>query len=87
MLGDIILHIETKVYQGNQTTIPSSIRKKYDVEPDDIVDWILHDDGKITIEFRKKVSVNELIGIGKTEDDTEETKDDKRGLYKWDNTL
>lgn len=46
----------------------------------------MDDDGTITLEFRKKVTVNEMIGIGKNKEKVE-SNDLKRGLYKWDNTL
>jgi len=31
--------VETKVYQKNQTTIPAVYTKKYNVKPEDIVEW------------------------------------------------
>lgn len=57
--------VETKVYQKNQTTIPTIYRKKYNVEPEDIVEWQEDDEGKLFITFRKKVTISEMIGSGK----------------------
>ena len=50
----IFMVIETKVYKKNQTTIPAVYRKKYDVQPDDIVEWEENDRGEIVVSFRKK---------------------------------
>ena len=46
--------VETKVYQKNQTTIPTVYIKKYNVEPEDIVEWEENEDGKLYVTFRKK---------------------------------
>ena len=53
--------ISTKVYDGNQTVIPAYLRKKYDVQPDDIVEWY-EEDGEIKVQFRKKVKLEDVIG-------------------------
>ena len=39
--------IETKVYQKNQITIPSIYRKKYNIKPNDIVEWDENENGEI----------------------------------------
>ena len=46
--------VETNVYQNNQTTIPTVYIKKYNVEPEDIVEWEENEDGKLYVTFRKK---------------------------------
>ena len=56
--------IETKVYKNNQTTIPEVYRKKYDVQPGDIVEWEENDCGEIVVSFRKKLSFSDMIGVG-----------------------
>ena len=53
--------IETKVYKKNQTTIPAVYRKKYDVQPDDIVEWEENDRGEIVVSFRKKLSFRDMM--------------------------
>lgn len=56
----------TKVYNNNQTAIPSEIRKKLNIAPDDIVEWILWDDGRVEVVFRKRSVLKDIIGIGST---------------------
>ena len=56
--------IETKVYKKNQTTIHAVYRKKYDVQPDDIVEWEENDRGEIVVSFRKKLSFRDMMGSG-----------------------
>lgn len=46
--------VETKVYQKNQTTIPTVYSKKYNVEPEDIVEWQENEEGRLYVTFRKK---------------------------------
>ncbi|WP_297897541.1 AbrB/MazE/SpoVT family DNA-binding domain-containing protein [Methanobrevibacter sp.] len=73
--------IETKVYEGNQTTIPSEFRKKHNIKPNDIVEWNEDANGNITVSFRKKVTLNDIIGIGKTKERTNAVKL-KKDLYR-----
>lgn len=53
----------TKVYKSNQTAIPSEIRKKFNVAPDDIVEWNINEDGKVELTFRKKVELEDVLGL------------------------
>lgn len=53
---------ETRVYETNQTTIPSQIRKKFDIQPNDIVLWEELEDG-VKITFKKKISIYDVTGI------------------------
>jgi bifunctional DNA-binding transcriptional regulator/antitoxin component of YhaV-PrlF toxin-antitoxin module len=78
--GDFMI-IETKVYKKNQTTIPAELRKKHSVKPDDIVEWKEDDEGNIQVSFRKKVKVDDIIGIGKTKERTNAVNL-KRSLYR-----
>ena len=57
MFGDIMIYADTKIYKNNQTAIPSKIRKECNIGPDDIIEWVLDDDGKVT-----KVSFKEMRG-------------------------
>ncbi|MDO5824821.1 MAG: AbrB/MazE/SpoVT family DNA-binding domain-containing protein [Methanosphaera sp.] len=59
--------VETKVYQKNKTTIPDVYCKKYNVEPEDIVEWEENEYGQLYVRFRKKITLNEMIGAGKKE--------------------
>ena len=65
--------VETKVYQKNQTIIPKVFRKKYNVKPEDIVEWN-EEDGQLYLTFRKKVTINEMIGAGKKSKNTNAVK-------------
>lgn len=53
--------IETKVY-GNQTTIPAPLRKKHNIKQNDIVEWHEDKNGKIIVNFRKKMSFKDIKG-------------------------
>lgn len=72
----------TKIYKNNQTTIPSKIRKLFNVSEDTEVDWDLNSDNVITISFKtKKTSIRDLAGLGKSKEITNAVEL-KRGLYK-----
>lgn len=72
----------TKIYKNNQTTVPSKIRKLFDVSEDTEVDWDLNSDNIITISFKtKKTSIRDLAGLGKSKEITNAVEL-KRGLYK-----
>lgn len=58
--------LTTKVYNNNQTAIPSEIRKKFNVKVNDIVEWIEDEKGEIKITFRKKSELKDIVGIGAT---------------------
>ncbi|MDR1721566.1 MAG: AbrB/MazE/SpoVT family DNA-binding domain-containing protein [Methanobrevibacter sp.] len=55
--------ITTKVYANNQTAIPSEFRKKFNIIPDDIVEWIEDENGEIKVNFRKKSGLTSIVGI------------------------
>jgi len=55
--------ITTKVYDNNQTAIPSEIRKMFKVQANDIVEWIVNEDGEININFRKRSRLDDIVGI------------------------
>lgn len=65
--------ITTKVYEGNQTVIPAPLRKKYNIQPDDIVEWY-EEDGEIKVQFRKRVKLEDIIGIVTTKEKTDAVK-------------
>ena len=60
----------TKIYKNYQTSIPKEIRKKFNITQDTIVEWGIDDKGEPTINFRKKVTVDDIIGIVKTDEQT-----------------
>ncbi|MBQ6218933.1 MAG: AbrB/MazE/SpoVT family DNA-binding domain-containing protein [Methanosphaera sp.] len=62
---------ETRIKKGGQTTIPSEYRKEYNLTNDDIVEWKKNEKGEIIVSFRKKVTIDEMIGTIKTKDKTD----------------
>lgn len=78
--GDLVI-IETTVYKKNQTTIPSEIRKRFNVKPDDIMLWEENKNGEIVINFRKKLSFKDMKGAGTLKEPTNAVQLEK-DLYK-----
>ncbi|MDR0913382.1 MAG: AbrB/MazE/SpoVT family DNA-binding domain-containing protein [Methanobrevibacter sp.] len=72
------MSFSTKIYKGFQTVIPSEIRKKLNLEVDDIVEWFFDETGSINIEFRKRSNFEDIIGIGESEEKTDAVKLKKR---------
>ena len=60
----------TKIYKNYQTSIPKEIRKQFNITRDTIVEWGITENGEPTINFRKKVTVDDIISIVKTDKDT-----------------
>ena len=65
-----MIYANTKIYKNNQTSIPSKIRKEYNIEPGDIVEWVLDDDCKVAVTFRKKVTFDQVRGSIELNDKT-----------------
>ncbi|MBR2558454.1 MAG: hypothetical protein IKE95_08835 [Methanobrevibacter sp.] len=61
----IITH--TKIYKNFQTSIPKEVRETFGVNKDTIVEWGIDEKGKPEVNFRKKVNVDDIIGLIKTE--------------------
>lgn len=51
----------TKISKAFQTVVPSEFRKKYDIHPNDIIEWIDSEDG-IKINVRKKITDEDIAG-------------------------
>jgi bifunctional DNA-binding transcriptional regulator/antitoxin component of YhaV-PrlF toxin-antitoxin module len=58
----ICLTNKTKISNGFQTVVPSSIRKKFKVGPGDLIEWVASEEG-VELKFRKKVSLDEITDI------------------------
>lgn len=71
--------ISTKISNGYQTVVPSEIRKKYNIEPHDIIEWNMTDKG-IKISFRKKTHFKDIMGIAESDEITDAVKL-KKELY------
>ena len=66
----MMMMIDTKLYNNNQTTVPAEIRNAHSLQADDIIEWVLSDDNTVHMNFRKKVTLNEMKGAGKTSKNT-----------------
>ncbi|MDR2967364.1 MAG: AbrB/MazE/SpoVT family DNA-binding domain-containing protein [Methanobacteriaceae archaeon] len=66
--------LSSKIYNNNQTVIPSVIRKKHNLKPGDIIEWIEEDNGEIKIKFREKSKLRDIIGIINTKNPTNAVK-------------
>ena len=53
---------ETIISSKFQTVVPSKIRKKYDVEPGDVLEWEVKGD-MLIIKVRKKVTIDDIDGL------------------------
>lgn len=71
----------TKVYKNFQTSIPKEVRETFGVDKDTIVEWGIDENGKPEVNFRKKVNVDDIIGLIKTDEPTNSVEL-KKELYK-----
>lgn len=53
----------TKISKGYKITIPSSLRKKYNIEENDNIEWTINEKGNIKLKPNKKESILDLVGI------------------------
>lgn len=68
----------TKIYKGFQTVIPLEIRKKLDITNNHILEWNTTDEGEAIITFRKKKSIDDIIGIAHSKKSINAVKMKKR---------
>jgi AbrB family looped-hinge helix DNA binding protein len=80
-VGEYKMTVTTKIYENNQTAVPSEIRKKFNIGKNDLVEWFVNENDEVLIKFRKKVSFNDIKGKGKLDYKTNSTHL-KKGLYK-----
>ena len=73
----------TTLYKNFQLAIPKAIRNQFkDLNIDDtILDWSINENNEIIIKPRKKVSLDDAIGIIE-DDDPRNAVELKRSLYK-----
>ena len=73
----------TTLYKNFQLAIPKAIRNQFkDLNVDDtILDWSINENNEIIIKPRKKVSLDDVIGIIE-DDDPRNAVELKRSLYK-----
>lgn len=60
----------SKIYKNFQTVIPKEVRKLYNVTDDTIIEWTKTDHDELIIKFRKKVTLTDVTGMIKKDDDT-----------------
>ena len=60
----------TQIYKNFQTSIPKEVRETFGVNKDTIVEWGIDEDGNPKVNFRKKVKVDDIIGLIKTDEPT-----------------
>ncbi|MBO5150538.1 MAG: hypothetical protein J6B73_00015 [Methanobrevibacter sp.] len=72
----------TTLYKNFQLAIPKAIRNQFkDLNVDDtILDWSINENNEIIIKPRKKVSLDDVIGIIE-DDDPRNAVELKRSLY------
>lgn len=73
----------TTLYKNYQLAIPKAIRNQFkDLSVEDtIVDWSINENNEIIIKPRKKVSLDDVLGIIE-DDDPRNAVELKRSLYK-----
>ena len=71
----------SKIYKNFQTVIPSEVRKQFNVTEDTIIEWGKSSDGELKVIFRKKVTLSDVAGMVKKEDDIEGDWNIDRGVY------
>jgi bifunctional DNA-binding transcriptional regulator/antitoxin component of YhaV-PrlF toxin-antitoxin module len=55
---------KTNLYDKFQTVIPKEIRKKLGINKEyTIVEWSINKKGKVELEFRKKLTDKDMVGI------------------------
>lgn len=71
----------TKIYKNFQTSIPKEVREIFGVDEETIVEWGIDKNGKPEVNFRKKIKVDDIIGLIKTEKPTNSVEL-KKEIYK-----
>ena len=76
----MLILANTKINKEFQTVIPEEIRKQFNIEKDTIIEWGIDEDEKPKINFRKKVNLEDVIGIIESGEKFSSVEL-KRGLY------
>ncbi len=71
----------SSIYKNYQTVIPKNVRKEFNVTENTVVEWIKNENGELNIKFRKKVTLKDVVGMIKKEDDIQDDWDIDRGVY------
>jgi AbrB family looped-hinge helix DNA binding protein len=54
---------QTKVTDANQTQVPAELRSKFGVRPGDVLVWEEMPDGEIRVRFRRRRTLEDLVGL------------------------
>lgn len=68
----------TKLSKGYQTVVPSEIRKKLDIKPDDLIKWEIVNDNEVKVKFEKKITLEDVAGFISSDKKTNSVKLKKR---------
>lgn len=71
----------TKMYKNKQTIIPSEIRDRFNIDEDTIIEWGVDEFGDPKINFRRKVTLKDVAGMIKKENDVEGEWNIDKGVY------
>ena len=71
----------SKIYKNYQTVIPKEVRKEFNVNDDTIIEQTKTDDDELKITFRKKVTLKDVAGMIKKEDDIDSEWNIDKGVY------
>ena len=56
----------TKIYPNNQTVIPSTIRNRFKITKDTLVEWNINGDDMVILTFKsEKPKISDLAALGK----------------------
>ncbi|KZX11548.1 hypothetical protein [Methanobrevibacter filiformis] len=65
----------SKMYDKYQIVIPAKIRKEIGINDiDHIVEWDVNENKEVVLNFRKKITLNDVLGAGKTIEPTNAVK-------------
>lgn len=72
-LCKLMSHSETRISQGNQVVVPAEVRRARKLKPGDILVWEV-DGETIRVTPRRRVTVEDIIGMGRSGGDAVEAK-------------
>lgn len=73
----------TTLYKNFQLAIPKVIRNQIDLDVEDtVLDWSINENNEIIIKPRKKVKLDDVVGIIEDED-SRNAVELKRSIYEW----
>jgi bifunctional DNA-binding transcriptional regulator/antitoxin component of YhaV-PrlF toxin-antitoxin module len=73
---------ETKVTEANQTQVPAALRAKYGVGPGDVLVWEETADGEVRVRFRRRRTLEDLVGMVRDSRGGDALRDKKRAQRK-----